>query len=314
MRSIAPLFSLVAVFMSSIQATAATPCDPAWSGLGFSVASSPNGHLAAVRKFDGTIRVAEWNAASSTWGGWKTLSGTDGIVSEPWVEVNTGSYQNIWARKNDSVIQWIGSWSGGNLTFVRTGVSNNGLSFTGRVAVATGAGNAARPTAYMFVKATDGTLKMWEWNGYNQVPWTDMAISNVSGSPYVQQVTPTVFNVFVRLGSGSIKQKTFDNGAWSGWMDVPSNGSGDVAVVQTDAPYFYSVSNQNKVSTFKWNGNGFTSPVELAFEGYQNLSAVAVSSSTAFLYGRDASGNVWRATRVNGGALTGVGMVTCSTP
>lgn len=314
MRSFSSMFSFVAFSLAAVQAANAGPCDQAWSGIGLSVAASPNGHLAAVRGNDGKIRVAEWSQTSSSWGAWTTLSGTDQIVSEPWVEVNTGAYQNIFARTNDSVIQWIGSWNGGSVSFVRTGISNNGNSFTGRVAVATGDGQAARPTAFMFAKATNGTLKMWEWNGYSQVDWTDMGLSNVSGSPSVEQVSPTNFNVFVRLGGGTIMQNNYDAGVWSGWMTVSDAGSGDVAVAHTDYPYFYSVSNESKVFSFAWNGNGFTSPVDVSFPGYQNLSAVAVSPSTAFLYGRDAFGNVWRATRVNGQALTNKAMVNCATP
>lgn len=305
-----------AILASAAVASATTPCDLSWVGTGFSAAPSPSGHLAVLRGNDGILRVNEWISSSSTWRGWTILPNQDGVTSEPWVSVPYVSKQNIFARKSDSVIQWTGTWNGTSWSYSRAAIYNEGMSFNGHIASASGnANNSTRPPVFFFANATDGTVKQNFWNGYQLSGWTDMGISGVVGSPYAEQVNATTFNVFVRKSDGSIWQKAYSNGAWSPsyWMYVPDNGMGDPAAVHTTYPFFYTVSTSGSVQSFAY-AHGFTGSVDLGFPGLQNLSPVKVSGTTAYLYGRDYSNNVWRATRVGGNALTSVGMVNCVNP
>lgn len=314
------MFSIAAMMAAAAQSPLAQ-CDPNWVGIGLSVGQSQNGHVAAVRGNDGKIRLNEWSINTASWSGWSELPDQDGIISEPWVEIQTGAYQNVFARTNDAVIQWYRQWNGSTWESpVRVSISNSGNSFTGRVAVASSDVNGSQPTAFVFATTTNGSLKMWKWNGSSAEDWVDVGITGIYGSPYAEQVDATTFNVIVRSGDGSIKQRTYTNGVPNptGWMNVPDNGSGDPAVAHTTYPFFYSPTSDDKTMSFAWithsYGGSWSSHDDMSFPGVLNLSPVPVSGGTAYLYGRDRYGKIWRATRVGNQSLTNVGMVNCVTP
>ncbi len=317
-RALTMGLALIAVHSSA----SAAGCDLSWMGSGITAAPTDSGHMIALRGTDGVIRLNEWRIKSKTWSGWMLPSNQNGVISDPWIQYSAEGGQNVYARSSTgATLQWIcvrnpdGSWK----INVTSNVPDGKLTPTGRV---TSARFSTSGEQRLIATFADGTVKYQTWTLYAPPPasagtwngmWTDLGITNVVGSPWATQVTPTTVNLYVRLKDGTMRQNYWNGTSWSGWikLPLPSAAASDPTSYFDGTGHWLDYMGTDGVPVQMMYYMGWTSSRLTTFPAKSSLVAYAPGSLT---YGIDANKNVLKFAPSAPGQKSTSSQVNCLIP